>query len=89
MDVRGPNPSVFFTWRHLRVTNDETGEILMPKFRMSVLAHELGHVFGLGHQDEEPSIPSSKWKPYNLMQEINILVSELIPEQCSIVRSRL
>jgi hypothetical protein len=81
--------SVIFTWRHLRVVNDETGEILIPKLRMSVLAHELGHVYGLGHQDEEPSIPLSKWKPSNLMQEINILVSELLPEQCRIVRSRL
>jgi len=79
--------AILISWPYIHFLNKDAGEIILPKRMLSTFAHELGHALGLGHPDEETTIPRSKFSEFNLLSEKGGM-SELIPEQCDIVNKR-
>lgn len=72
------------SWRYIHFLNETRGEIVIPKYIMKTLAHEIGHALGLSHPGEGKAVPENKFSEFNLMRQ-GKLGSELIPEQCGIV----
>ena len=79
---------VLMSWRYVHFQNETRGEIIIPKPIMKILAHEIGHALGLDHPGEGIAVPENKFSEFNLMRQRK-LRSELIPEQCEIVKANL
>ncbi|TAK05548.1 hypothetical protein EPO33_00125 [Patescibacteria group bacterium] len=81
------------TWPHVYYVNESTGDIVTPKKTLGSLAHEIGHNLGLSHPGEDDAVPENKFSKFNLLtaelKDEFGLQSELIPEQCALVKANL